>query len=94
VDQLIYKITPSKDAAVQALEAGDLDVVYMLDNTFIPQFQTITDASVDPQPSARRSTPGTDRPLRCHWSDHRGCSGARNSWCAGYPVHGLDCALD
>jgi peptide/nickel transport system substrate-binding protein len=52
VDQLIYKIAPSKDAAVQALEAGDLDIVYMLDNTFVPQFQTITDASIDPQPSA------------------------------------------
>jgi peptide/nickel transport system substrate-binding protein len=51
VDQVIYKITPSKEAAVQALEAGDLDAVYMLDTTFVPQFQSITDASIDPQPS-------------------------------------------
>jgi peptide/nickel transport system substrate-binding protein len=52
VDQVINKITPSRDAAVQALEAGDLDAVYNLDSSYIPQFQTFTDASIDPQPSA------------------------------------------
>jgi peptide/nickel transport system substrate-binding protein len=56
VDQLIYKITPSRDAAVQALEAGDLDAVWSLDSSFIPQFQTITDASIDPQTSASIET--------------------------------------
>ena len=50
LDQIINKITPSKGAAVQALQAGDLDAAWMLDESFIPKFANMSSASIAPVP--------------------------------------------
>jgi peptide/nickel transport system substrate-binding protein len=49
LDQVIVKFTPDRDAEIQALEAGDLDAAWNLDETYLPQLATLSDVSVDPE---------------------------------------------
>jgi peptide/nickel transport system substrate-binding protein len=50
LDEVIVKVMPSKDAEIQALEAGDIDAAYFLDPTYLAQLATLPDVSVDPAP--------------------------------------------
>jgi peptide/nickel transport system substrate-binding protein len=50
LDGVVVKFVPSKDAEIQALEAGDLDAAYWLDPTYLPQLATLPGVSVDPAP--------------------------------------------
>jgi peptide/nickel transport system substrate-binding protein len=52
LDQVILKITPSKDAELQALRAGDVDVAFQLDETYLPQLDGATDIRVDAVPAS------------------------------------------
>lgn len=51
LDQVIAKFTPSKDAEVQALAAGDIDAASFLNEANLPQLATMTDVTVDPVPA-------------------------------------------
>jgi peptide/nickel transport system substrate-binding protein len=48
LDQVIVKFTPSRDAEIQTLEAGDLDVAWFLDESYLRQLATLSDVSVEP----------------------------------------------
>ena len=50
LDEVIAKIVPSRDAEIQALEAGDIDVAYFLDPSYLSQLARLQDVSVDPGP--------------------------------------------
>jgi peptide/nickel transport system substrate-binding protein len=52
LDEVIVKFTPDRDSEIQALEAGDLDVAWNLDETYLPQLATVSDVTVDPEAGA------------------------------------------
>jgi peptide/nickel transport system substrate-binding protein len=56
LDGVIYKITPSREASVQAFKVGDIDVLWNLIESNIPEFEAMKDANIDPRPS-----PGIER---------------------------------
>src|SRR5215469_15277645 len=56
LDEVIYKITPSREASIQTFKVGDIDVLWNLIEANIPEFQAMSDASIDPTPS-----PSTER---------------------------------
>jgi peptide/nickel transport system substrate-binding protein len=51
LDQLIFKITPTAAASIQAFKAGEVDIVWSLGVGDIPALQAISDASFTPAPS-------------------------------------------
>jgi len=51
LDQVIYKITPSREASIQAFKVGDIDVLWNLIEANIPEFEAMSDAAIDPTPS-------------------------------------------
>jgi peptide/nickel transport system substrate-binding protein len=53
VDSLIYKVVPSREAAVQAYKVGEIDVLWNLAEANIPEFEAIADSVIQPQPSPR-----------------------------------------
>ena len=56
LDEVIYKITPSREASIQTFKVGDIDVLWNLIEANIPEFEAMSDASIDPVPS-----PSTER---------------------------------
>jgi peptide/nickel transport system substrate-binding protein len=53
LDGLIFKITPSREAAVQSFKAGELDGVWNLTESNLAEFEAMADASLAPLPSDR-----------------------------------------
>jgi peptide/nickel transport system substrate-binding protein len=51
LDQLIFKITPTAAAAIQAFKAGEVDAVWSLGVGDVPVLQAIADAAFTPAPS-------------------------------------------
>src|SRR5207245_478650 len=51
LDSLIFKIVPSREAAVQAFKVGEIDVLWNLIEANIPEFQAMPDAVIEPTPS-------------------------------------------
>jgi peptide/nickel transport system substrate-binding protein len=50
LDGVIVKFTPDRDAEIQTLQAGDIDMAYFLDETYLRQLATMPDVSLDPAP--------------------------------------------
>jgi peptide/nickel transport system substrate-binding protein len=50
LDEVVFKLTPSTDAAIQALAAGDVDAASFLTMSNLPQLANVPGASVDPAP--------------------------------------------
>jgi peptide/nickel transport system substrate-binding protein len=53
LDGIVFKIVPSREAAIQAFKAGEIDVLWNLIEANIPEFETMADATIQPQPSPR-----------------------------------------
>ena len=53
VDGLIFKVVPSREAAVQAYKVGEIDVLWNLAESNIPEFEAIADSVIQPKPSPR-----------------------------------------
>jgi peptide/nickel transport system substrate-binding protein len=53
LDGIVFKIVPSREAAVQAFKAGEIDVLWNLIEANIPEFEGMADAVIQPQPSPR-----------------------------------------
>jgi peptide/nickel transport system substrate-binding protein len=53
LDGIVFKIVPSREAAVQAFKAGEIDVLWNLIEANIPEFEGMSDAVIQPQPSPR-----------------------------------------
>ncbi len=51
LDGMILKITPSREAAIQAFKVGEIDVLWNLIEVNIPEFQAMPDAVLEAQPS-------------------------------------------
>ena len=51
LDEVIYKITPSREASIQAFKVGDIDVLWNLIEANIPEFEAMSDATMDPTPA-------------------------------------------
>jgi peptide/nickel transport system substrate-binding protein len=52
-DGLIFKVVPSREAAVQAYKVGEIDILWNLVESNIPEFEAIPDSVIDPKPSPR-----------------------------------------
>jgi peptide/nickel transport system substrate-binding protein len=52
LDEVVVKITPGRDAEMQALAASDVDAASFLDSTYLSQLATLPDVSVDPAPAS------------------------------------------
>jgi peptide/nickel transport system substrate-binding protein len=50
LDEVVFKLTPSTDAAVQALAAGDVDAASYLTMSNLPQLSALPGVSVEPVP--------------------------------------------
>jgi peptide/nickel transport system substrate-binding protein len=48
LDSVMYKITPSREASVQAFKVGEIDVLWNLIEANIPDFEAMPDARIDP----------------------------------------------
>jgi peptide/nickel transport system substrate-binding protein len=53
LDGLIFKIVPSREASIQAFKVGEIDALWNLSESNIPEFQAMTDAVIEPTPSNR-----------------------------------------
>jgi peptide/nickel transport system substrate-binding protein len=53
LDGLIFKITPSREAAVQAFKVGEIDIIWNLAEANLPEFQAMQDAFLQAEPSPR-----------------------------------------
>lgn len=53
LDGIIFKIVPSREAAVQAYKVGEIDVLWNLIEANIPEFEAIPDSVIEPTPSDR-----------------------------------------
>ena len=53
LDGVVFKIVPSREAAIQAFKVGEIDVLWNLIEANIPEFETIADATIRPTPSPR-----------------------------------------
>jgi peptide/nickel transport system substrate-binding protein len=53
LDGLIFKITPSREAAVQALKVGEIDVIWNLIEANLSEFEGMSDVDLEPAPSPR-----------------------------------------
>jgi peptide/nickel transport system substrate-binding protein len=52
LDEVVFRFTPSRDVALQTLEAGEVDVDYLVDPSYLSQLASIADISFDPAPNA------------------------------------------
>jgi peptide/nickel transport system substrate-binding protein len=50
LDALIFKIVPSREAAVQAFKVGEIDVLWNLIEANIPEFEVLPDTVIQPTP--------------------------------------------
>ena len=53
LDTLIFKVVPSREAAVQAFKVGEIDMLWNLIEANIPEFEAMSDAVIQPTPSSR-----------------------------------------
>jgi peptide/nickel transport system substrate-binding protein len=53
LDGLVFKIVPSREAAIQAFKAGEIDVLWNLIEANIPEFEAMSDAVIQPTASSR-----------------------------------------
>jgi peptide/nickel transport system substrate-binding protein len=53
LDGVIFKVLPSREAAVQAYKVGEIDVLWNLAESNIPEFDAIADSVIQPKPSPR-----------------------------------------
>jgi peptide/nickel transport system substrate-binding protein len=53
LDGLIFKIVPSREASIQAFKVGEIDALWNLSESNIPEFQTMADTIIQPTPSNR-----------------------------------------
>jgi peptide/nickel transport system substrate-binding protein len=51
LDGIIWKITPSREAAIQAFKVGEIDAMWNLIEVNIPEFQGLQDTVLETQPS-------------------------------------------
>jgi len=52
LDEVVVRFTPSRDVAMQTLQAGEADADYALDPSYLSQLATMSDVAVDPAPSS------------------------------------------
>ncbi len=53
LDGLVFKVVPSRETSVQAFKTGEIDVLWNLAESNIPEFEAIPDAVLKPTPSPR-----------------------------------------
>ncbi|MFN0072890.1 MAG: peptide ABC transporter substrate-binding protein [Chloroflexota bacterium] len=53
LDSVIFKIVPSREAAIQAYKVGEIDILWNLAESNIPEFEAIADSVIQPKPSPR-----------------------------------------
>lgn len=52
LDEVVFKFTPSRDVAMQTLQAGEVDANYSLDPSYLPQLESLPDVNVQPAPAS------------------------------------------